>query len=107
MSRVQNFFYNIWRIFAFKNGKISKTAIILSVTTFLILSLWVFQSLFAGVTFFGWWLIPEFNTMAASGIEAIVSSLYILNHSNRIKREKEVVPEEEEEINPRNYGDDY
>ncbi|PIZ58618.1 hypothetical protein COY23_00280 [bacterium (Candidatus Torokbacteria) CG_4_10_14_0_2_um_filter_35_8] len=94
MSRIRNFFYNVWRIFAFKNGKISKTAIILSITTFLILSLWVFQSLFAGVTFFGWWLIPKFNTMAASGIEAIVSSLYVLNHSNRIK--KEVVSKEEE-----------
>lgn len=69
------------KTFATKNGEISKTAIFLTVITICLIGLWVFQSLFAGVSI-GWWLVPEFNSMAAGTVASIFSILYVA--SNRL-----------------------
>lgn len=84
----------ILNVFGKKDGKISKTAIFLSLATFLLLLIWPFQALFAGVTLFGFWIVPEFSAGAATAVMGILSSLYVLNHkwrgnsnSSTIKRE--------------------
>ena len=66
--------------FFFKEGKISKTAIFLSLATFIILFLWLFQSLFAGTEFFGWWTIPEFSSSAGVSVLGSLAALYAVNH---------------------------
>lgn len=67
-------------IFFYKNGQMSKTAIFLSIATFVLLLLWIFQSLFAGTEFGGWWTIPDFNASAGVTILFTLSALYVANH---------------------------
>lgn len=80
-------FNRLGRAFFFKNGKLSKTAIILSVATFIVLGLYIFQSLFGGVTLLGWWLVPEFSPGAATSIMGVLATLYVANHSRFVTGE--------------------
>ena len=68
------------QIFFTKRGEISKTAIFLSLATFILLFLWPFQSLFAGMTFFGWFIVPEFSAGAATAVMGSLAALYAVNH---------------------------
>jgi len=67
-------------IFIKKNNSISKTAIFLSLATFILLILWPFQALFVGTNFFGWWVIPEFSASAATSVLGTLAALYAVNH---------------------------
>jgi len=68
------------KTFFYKNNSISKTAIFLSLATFILLILWPFQALFVGVNFFGWWVIPEFSASAATSVLGTLAALYAVNH---------------------------
>lgn len=96
---MKNFLQKLYEAFAIKGGKISRTAIFLSLFSIALLGLWIFQSLFVGVEFFGWWTIPEFNTGAATAVMTIFSALYVVNHNNVTgtnKRSKQINPPKEE-----------
>jgi len=79
--KVKEFFAVIIKAFIFKDGEVSKTAILLSIAGLVLVTLWPFQSLFAGVCFFGWWTIPVFDPGAAASVITTLSGLYLLNHS--------------------------
>jgi len=83
-------------IFFYKDGKVSKTAIFLSLGTFLLLLLWPFQALFAGTEFFDWWTIPEFNVTAGITVLFTLSALYVANHK---------IPGNQETITPEQFGE--
>jgi len=78
--------HNLLKVFFYKDGKISKTSVFLSLFSFALLIMWIFQSLFVGVTLLGWWLVPEFNVGAAAAVMSIFSALYIVNRSKVIDR---------------------
>ena len=80
-------------IFFYKNGQISKTAIFLSIATFILLALWLFQSLFAGVEFGGWWTVPRFDPSAGVTILFTLSALYVANH--KLPGNQEIVTPEQ------------
>lgn len=89
MSLIETFFH--------KENKLSKTAIILSVTTFIVLGLYLFQSLFSGSEFFGWWTVPGFDPSAGVTILFAVSTLYVANHKLRSSAEV-ITPEQVAEL---------
>jgi hypothetical protein len=78
-------FSKLIKFFSYKSGKPSKTAFFLSLSTFMLLFLFVFQGLFAGVTLLGWWLVPEFNVAAATTVFGIMSALSCVNHSSLVE----------------------
>lgn len=71
---------NAVRVFATKDGEYSKTAVFLSLGLFLLLVMWAFQSLFAGVVFLGWWTVPEFSVGTATSVVATLYTGYLINH---------------------------
>ncbi len=77
---------NLWTALFYKDGKLSKTSIFLSLFSLTVLALWIFQSLFVGVVLFGWWTIPAFNIGAAVSVMTIYSALYIVNRSKAVDR---------------------
>jgi hypothetical protein len=79
-------FKNLWNAFFYKDGKLSKTSIFLSLFSLTLLAMWIFQGLFVGVTLLGWWLVPEFNIGAAVAVMSIFSALYIVNRSKVVDR---------------------
>jgi len=84
-----------YEAFCYKHGQLSKTAIFLSLATLILLFLWVFQSLFAGVTFLGWWIVPAFSSGAAASVMGVLASLYLVNHSKLVRGEPTVETLEE------------
>jgi len=88
----------IIKAFFYKDGKISKTAIILTLATFIVLGLYTFQSLFAGSQFGsnGWWTVPEFNVSAGVTILFTLSALYVANHK---------LPSHQEKVTPEQFGE--
>jgi len=76
---------SVFEAFCYKRGQLSKTAIFLSLATLILLALWTFQSLFAGVVFFTWWTVPEFSAGAATSVMATLSALYLVNHSKLVR----------------------
>jgi hypothetical protein len=81
---VRNFIKGIAYAFFYKNGKVSKTAIILTLASLSLIGLWVFQSLFSGTVFAGWWTIPEFDAGSATAVMGTVVTLYCVNHSKLV-----------------------
>lgn len=75
------------RALFYKNGEVSKTAILLTLGSFALMGLWIFQSLFAGAEFGGWWTVPEFNATAGVTILFTFSALYVTNHKIRGSQE--------------------
>jgi len=67
--------------FCYKKGQFSRTALSLSIGVCITLFLFLFLGLFTGATFFGWWLVPEFNATAAATVLFTLSSLYVANHN--------------------------
>ena len=84
------------KAFFYKDGEFSKTASFLTLATFILLGLWVFQSLFAGNEFGGWWTLPEFNVSAGVTILFTLSALYVANHK---------LPGQQEKITPEQFGE--
>lgn len=82
-------------IFFKKDGQWSKTAIILSVATFIVLFLYTFQSLLEGTKLFDSWVVPEFSPDAAFTILVTLASLYVANHrlTGSIAKAKELKDE--------------
>ena len=94
------FFRRLYKIFCTKNGEDSKTAIILSLASFALLFLWVFQSLFAECKF-GIWEVPEFSPGAAASVMTTLGAIYLVNHSSLVAiRDKKavVVPKKTETV---------
>ncbi len=85
------------RTFFYKDGKISKTSIFLTIATFLTLLLWPFQALFVGAEFGGWWTVPAFDATSAVTILFTLSTLYVANHKLTGQRE-EVSPQQMETL---------
>jgi hypothetical protein len=80
MSTLKRVFQGLF----YKNGQFSKTAFFLSLATVILLFLWPFQSLFAGTTLLGWWVIPEFSSSAATAVIGCLATLYLFNHSKLV-----------------------
>ncbi len=85
------------KIFFYKNGEISKTAIFLSIATFITLLLWPFQALFAGTVFFSWWTVPAFSASAAVSVLGSLGALYAVNHG-WVNREGGITPADIAEV---------
>jgi len=80
----------ILNFFITKDGKKSKSAFFLSAATFISFTLWFIQSLFAGMTLWGY-VVPEFNHIATIGMLVAVSSLYLVNHKVRASASRDEV----------------
>ncbi len=83
-TKAKDWFRRMLDAFFMKNGRVSKTAIFLSLYSFCLLVMWVFQSLFVGTQFWDWWTVPEFSVGAATAVMTIFSGLYIFNHSKHV-----------------------
>jgi len=84
-------------VFVTKDGQVSKTAIFLSLATFLMLFLWGFQSLFEGVELVDGWTVPAFSPGSATSVMGTLAALYLVNHSPLV-RGKGVSAEDIEEM---------
>lgn len=74
----------VWRFFAWKDGKPSKTALTLSTSVAIAQTLWFVQSMFAGLVVKGF-TIPEFDAGATALMLMTIFGLYIGNHKLKAK----------------------